>query len=340
MKILLYTENEKILSKSGLGKAIKHQMNALDAVNIEYTTNPKDNYDIAHINFYGLKSYMLAKKLKKQGKKIIYHAHSTEEDFRNSFIFSNQISKLFKKWLIKCYTLGDAIITPTEYSKKLLKSYGIKNDIYVVSNGVELKNFEQDKEKGEEFRRKYDFKKEDKVIVGIGLYIERKGIIDFVELAKKMKDYKFIWFGYSPLIFSRKKVRKAVKTKLDNLIFAGYVEQETICKALNGCDVYIAPTFEETEGITIIEAASCKTNMIVRDIPVFKGWLEDEKNVYMAKDIQEFENKIKKIISGKLPSLVDEAYNIANERKSENIGEKLKNVYEEVLGQKEYKMKK
>ena len=340
MKILLYTENEKILSKSGLGKAIKHQMNALDAVNIEYTTNPKDNYDIAHINFYGLKSYMLAKKLKKQGKKIVYHAHSTEEDFRNSFIFSNQISKLFKKWLIKCYTLGDAIITPTEYSKKLLKSYGIKNDIYVVSNGVELKNFEQDKEKGEEFRRKYDFKKEDKVIVGIGLYIERKGIIDFVELAKKMKDYKFIWFGYSPLIFSRKKVRKAVKTKLDNLIFAGYVEQETICKALNGCDVYIAPTFEETEGITIIEAASCKTNMIVRDIPVFKGWLEDEKNVYMAKDIQEFENKIKKIISGKLPSLVDEAYNIANERKSENIGEKLKNVYEEVLGQKEYKMKK
>ena len=340
MKILLYTENEKILSKSGLGKAIKHQMNALDAVNIEYTTNPKDNYDIAHINFYGLKSYMLAKKLKKQGKKIVYHAHSTEEDFRNSFIFSNQISKLFKKWLIKCYTLGDAIITPTEYSKKLLKSYGIKNDIYVVSNGVELKNFEQDKEKGEEFRRKYDFKKEDKVIVGIGLYIERKGIIDFVELAKKMKDYKFIWFGYSPLMFSRKKVRKAVKTKLDNLIFAGYVEQETICKALNGCDVYIAPTFEETEGITIIEAASCKTNMVVRDIPVFKGWLEDEKNVYMAKDIQEFENKIKKIISGKLPSLVDEAYNIANERKSENIGEKLKDVYEEVLGQKEYKMKK
>lgn len=340
MKILLYTENEKILSKSGLGKAIKHQMNALDAVNIEYTTNPKDNYDLAHINFYGLKSYMLAKKLKKQGKKIVYHAHSTEEDFRNSFIFSNQISKLFKKWLIKCYTLGDAIITPTEYSKKLLKSYGIKNDIYVVSNGVELKNFEQDKEKGEEFRRKYDFKKEDKVIVGIGLYIERKGIIDFVELAKKMKGYKFIWFGYSPLIFSRKKVRKAVKTKLDNLIFAGYVEQETICKALNGCDVYIAPTFEETEGITIIEAASCKTNMVVRDIPVFKGWLEDEKNVYMAKDIQEFENKIKKIIRGKLPSLVDEAYNIANERKSENIGEKLKDVYEEVLGQKEYKMKK
>lgn len=328
MKVLLYTENEKILSKSGLGKAIKHQMNALKAVNIEYTTNPKDDFDIAHINFYGLKSYRLAKKLKKQGKKIVYHAHSTEEDFRNSFIFSNQVSKLFKKWLIKCYTLGDAIITPTEYSKKLLQSYGIKNDIYVVSNGVELKNFGHDEKAGREFRKKYNFKKEDKIIVGIGLYIERKGIIDFVELAKQMPKYKFIWFGYSPLIFSRKNVRKAVSTKLDNLIFAGYVEQETICQALNGCDVYIAPTYEETEGITIIEAASCKTNMVVRDIPVFDGWLVDGKNVYMARNVNEFKNKIEEIVSGELPSLVQEAYNIAEERKSENIGEKLKNVYQ------------
>lgn len=328
MKVLLYTENEKILSKSGLGKAIKHQMNALKAVNIEYTTNPKDDFDIAHINFYGLKSYRLAKKLKKQGKKIVYHAHSTEEDFRNSFIFSNQVSKLFKKWLIKCYTLGDAIITPTEYSKKLLQSYGIKNDIYVISNGVELKNFGHNEKAGREFRKKYNFKKEDKIIVGIGLYIERKGIIDFVELAKQMPKYKFIWFGYSPLIFSRKNVRKAVSTKLDNLIFAGYVEQETICQALNGCDVYIAPTYEETEGITIIEAASCKTNMVVRDIPVFDGWLVDGKNVYMARNVNEFKNKIEEIVSGELPSLIQEAYNIAEERKSENIGEKLKNVYQ------------
>ena len=331
MKVLLYTENEKIISKSGLGKAIKHQMNALKAVNIEYTTNPKDDFDIAHINFYGLKSYRLAKKLKKQGKKIVYHAHSTEEDFRNSFIFSNQVSKLFKKWLIKCYTLGDAIITPTEYSKKLLKSYGIKNDIYVVSNGVELKNFEHDEKVGREFRKKYNFKKEDKIIVGIGLYIERKGIIDFVELAKQMPEYKFIWFGYSPLIFSRKNVRKAVNTKLNNLIFAGYVEQDTICQALNGCDVYIAPTYEETEGITIIEAASCKTNMVVRDIPVFDGWLFDGKNVYMARNVSEFKNKIEEIVNGELPSLAQEAYSIAKERKSENIGEKLKKVYQSCL---------
>ena len=69
MKVLLYTENEKALSKSGLGKAIKHQINALKENNIDYTTNPHDNYDIVHINFYGPKSYALAKKAKKWVKK-------------------------------------------------------------------------------------------------------------------------------------------------------------------------------------------------------------------------------------------------------------------------------
>ena len=74
MKVLLYTEGEKMFSKSGLGKAIKHQMRALDYEGVEYTTNLKDDYDIVHINFYGPKSYFLAKKARKKGKKVVYHA--------------------------------------------------------------------------------------------------------------------------------------------------------------------------------------------------------------------------------------------------------------------------
>ena len=32
--VLLYTEGEKVIGKSGLGKAIKHQMIALDEENV------------------------------------------------------------------------------------------------------------------------------------------------------------------------------------------------------------------------------------------------------------------------------------------------------------------
>ncbi len=335
MKVLLYTEKEKLCRKSGLGKAIRHQMQALRLMGIPYTTNPKDDFDILHINTYFPASYELVCKSKKEGKKIVYHAHSTEEDFRNGFVFCKQVSPLFKKWLIRCYSLGDVIVTPTPYSKKLLEGYGIKRKIYVISNGIELEKFKQDKIAGKKFRETYGYKSTDKVIIGIGLYIERKGIVDFVELAKRMPDYKFIWFGYSPLTAATKNVRKAVKTKLDNLIFAGYVESEMISMAMNGCDLYIFPTLEETEGIPIVEACACKCKALIRDIPVFDDWLEEGVNVYKAKTLDEFEDKARKIINGELPDLTEEAYKIAVERDLNIIGKKLKAVYEYVTQGKE-----
>ena len=331
MKVLLYTEGEKMTSNSGLGKAIKHQMKALESANVEYTTNLKDDYDIIHINFYGPRSYHLAKKAHRKGKKVVYHAHSTEEDFRSGFIFCKQLAPLFKRWLIKCYSLGDVIVTPTPYSKRLLEGYGIKKKIYAISNGIELDLFKKDEAAGERFRKEYNYKKEDKVIIGIGLYITRKGIVDFVELAKRMPEYKFIWFGYSPLAAATEDVRKAVNTKLDNLVFAGYVKQQVIKDAMNGCDVYLFPTYEETEGIPIIEACACKTTAIIRDIPIFEEMLEDGKNVYKAKTVDEFEEKIRGVITGKLKKVGENAYKVAEERDIKKVGEQLKKVYEDVL---------
>lgn len=332
MKVLLYTENERVVGKSGLGKAIKHQMKALELAGVEYTLDKKSkDYDILHINTYFPASYLMVKKAKKQGKRIVYHAHSTEEDYRNGFILAKQTSKLFKKWLVRCYKMGDIIVTPTEYSKKLLDGYGMNRKIYAISNGIEIGKFKRDKKAGEMFRKTYGFSKEDKVIIGIGLYIERKGIVDFVELAKRMPEYKFIWFGYSPLAVATKEVQKAVRTKLDNLIFAGYVEPEMIIGAMSGCDLYLFPTFEETEGIPAIEACACKCKALIRDIPVFDGWLEDGVNIYKAKDIDEFQEKIPKIINGELPNLTDAAYKVAVDRSLEVVGKKLKSVYEEVM---------
>lgn len=104
-----------------------------------------------------------------------------------------------------------------------------------------------------------------------------------------------------------------------------------IKEAMNGCDVYLFPTFEETEGIPIIEACACQTNAIIRDIPIFEEWLKDGENVYKAKNVDEFEIKIKKLLNGELPKIGKKSYEVAEERDIKKIGEQLKQVYEEVL---------
>ena len=53
-----------------------------------------DTYDILHINTVGMTSLPLIIKTHMDNKPVIYHAHSTEEDFKNSIILSNQIIML------------------------------------------------------------------------------------------------------------------------------------------------------------------------------------------------------------------------------------------------------
>lgn len=334
MKILIYNEDYQTVKESGVGKAIDHQKKALELAGVSYTLNSKDDYDICHINTVFPKSASFAKNAKKAGKKVVYHGHSTEEDFKNSFIFSNQIAPFFKKWLIHCYKKGDLILTPTVYSKKILESYNMDRKIEVVSNGIDLDFWKEDKKDRENFYQRYGLDKNKKSIISVGLFIERKGILDFVDLAKKLPQYEFVWFGELNLKLVPEKIRKAVKTDLNNLHFPGYVDQNLLREAYSGSDLYIFPTFEETEGIVLLEALSTKADIIIRDIEIYKN-LKEGENIYKAKDIDEFYKKIKWILEGKLPSLKEKAYLLAKEKSLENVGERLKKIYEQLLEREE-----
>lgn len=334
MKVLLHSDKMKQIEKSGVGRAIKHQMKALELNNVEYTLDPKEDYDIIHINTIFPESYLIGKKAKRMGKKVIFHAHSTEEDFKNSFILSNQVAPAFKVWLKKVYSSADLVLTPTPYSKKLLENYNLGKPIVDISNGIELEFFKKDIEAGNKFRESFGFSKDDKIIIAVGLYIERKGILDFVEMAKKLKDYKFVWFGYTNLNTVPLKIKEAVETKLDNLYFPGYVEREILKGAYSSADLFWFPTLEETEGIVLLEALAMKIPVLIRDIPIYEDWLEDGKNVYKASNMMEFEEKIREIVEKRLPDLTEEGYKIAKDRDIKIIGSKLKQIYEDVLNGK------
>ena len=330
MKVLLHTGKFKEVQKSGVGRAIIHQMKALDLVHIPYTTDVNDDFDIVHINTIFPESLILAKKCKKKGKKVVFHAHSTEEDFRNSFKLSNAVSPIFKQWLKSCYGSADILITPTEYSKKLLENYDLGKEIVAISNGIDLDFFDRNKCNPKEFRKKYGFASDDKVIMSVGLYIERKGILDFLELARRMPEYKFIWFGYTKPALIPENISRAIKNKPENVLFPGYVDSSELREAYAGCDLYIFPTKEETEGIVLLEALAMKTKTIVSDIPIYDS-LKDGVNIYKAKGVDEFERKIKSIISGEALDLTGEGYKLAKDREIKKIGLKLKKVYEKVL---------
>lgn len=331
MKILLYSDMLDKIGKSGLGQAIHHQQKALELAGVDYTFDPEDTFDILHINTYFLHSYLFVKKCVGKGIPVIYHAHSTMEDFRNSFKFSNLIAPVFKTWLVNCYRTADVLITPTEYSRRILKSYGLKQDIYAVSNGIDVSSFARQPNAREVFCKKYGFSNNDFIVMGVGLFIARKGILDFINLAKKMPDIQFIWFGETDFKLIPQYIQAAIINHPKNLNFAGYVPNAEIKTAMQACNVFFMPTYEETEGIPVLEACACGTPAVIRDIPVFNPWLEDKKHVYKGKSLGEFAHLIRGIQSGTLRDLSAQAYEVAAERDLAIIGARLKNIYRSVL---------
>jgi 1,2-diacylglycerol-3-alpha-glucose alpha-1,2-glucosyltransferase len=331
MKVLLYFEGQETIKKSGIGRALKHQQKALSLVNVETTTNPHDDYDLLHINTIYLGSNKMVKAARKAKKPVVYHAHSTKEDFRNSFIGSNQFAWLFKAWIKHLYKKGDVIITPTPYSKRLLESYGIKNKICAISNGIDLTRFKKDLNKEAIFRQKYNIDANKKVIVSVGLWLQRKGILDFMEVAKKLPEYQFIWFGETPLASIPGKIVHAVKNPPANVIMAGYVTGDVLEGAFSGADAFFFPSYEETEGIVILEAMASSQTVIARNIPVYSPWLIDKMNCYLGFNNDEFVDLITKVVTKQYPSTGESALKTVKERDLSIIGSRLVEAYNEAI---------
>lgn len=329
MKVLLYFEGENFIAKSGIGRALKHQKKALELAGVEYTTDVMDSYDILHINTVGVTSPLVIAQAHALGKKVVYHAHSTEEDFRNSFILSNQIAPLFKQHLINMYQMADVIITPTPYSKSLLENYGLEKPIYAVSNGIDLTRYFKDVEKEKTFRSYFHLGPNDKVVVSAGLYLKRKGILDFMEVARMMPEVTFIWFGSTPRIALSSEVKKAIDDHPVNVRLPGYLKGPGFEGAFSGADAFFFPSLEETEGIVVLEALASKQKVVVRDIGVYQGWLKHEYNCLMGKDNHEFVSHLRTIFNQQYSNeFIENAYQTAQDRSLDKIGEQLKTIYQ------------
>ena len=95
MKVYIYKGGQSLVAKSGVGSAIRHQEKMLRAAGVTVTDVWKEA-DVVQINTVLPDSPLVARRARRQGKKVVYYGHSTMEDFKNSFIGSNLAAPLFK----------------------------------------------------------------------------------------------------------------------------------------------------------------------------------------------------------------------------------------------------
>ena len=328
MKVCIYGSLRSLVRRSGVGRAMEHQKSILTKAGMEVTEHLDKTVHAVHINTVFPDSVTACLWAKLHHKFVVYYAHSTMEDFRNSFKGSNLFAYLFCKWIRFCYNLGDVIVTPTEYSRKLLLQYGMKKPVYAVSNGIDTDYYCSLAAGRNRFRKKYHLSEEEKVVVSVGHYIERKGILQFIELARELPHITFFWFGYTSLSLVPAKIKEAIRHKPENLRMPGYISKEALREAYQGCDLFCFMSFEETEGIAVLEALACGIPALLRDIPVYAGWLKDGVHVYKAVSEEQFQERTLEILNREIPDLTRQGREAARERNFEEIGKRLSKIYE------------
>ncbi len=77
----------------------------------------------------------------------------------------------------------------------------------------------------------------------------------------------------------------------------------------------------------VLEALSCEIPVLLRDIPVYEGWLENRADVYKGSSQAEFERLISQILEGELPDLTSQGRMRAMERDVFHQAGKLYRLY-------------
>ncbi|MCX4370659.1 MAG: glycosyltransferase family 4 protein [Dysosmobacter sp.] len=327
MKIYIYSGGEKLVGRSGVGQAIRHQRECLRRSGVPTTDRWTQDAAAVHVNTILPDSVFAALGAKLRGRKVIWYGHSTMEDFRSSFKGSNALAPLFKRWITFCYSLGDVVLTPTEYSKQLLEGYGLKKPVYSISNGVDTGFFKPNSAARAAFRARYGLGREEKVVVSVGHTIARKGVTEFLDLAERLPDVRFIWFGWTNPKLIPQEIAQAIQHAPANVLFPGYVDREKLREAYQGADVFAFLSHEETEGIVVLEALACGIPTVLRDIPVYGGWLQDGENVYKTSDNDGFQRIVSDLLDGTLRDITSAGRAVAESRSLEQVGKCLKEIY-------------
>ncbi|MFO8033672.1 MAG: glycosyltransferase [Candidatus Bipolaricaulota bacterium] len=334
MKVLLYVEAPRLLKNSGVGRALEHQKRALDYAGVEWTTDDTTPVDVAHFNTVGPGAQLALNRCRRNGIPVVYSTHTTREDFRNSMSFSNVLAPIVG-WRVKSlYSSADQLICPSEYAMGVVREHGVEAPAQVISNGVDTEHFRYDSERADAFLKEYRHSKP--LILSVGLPFKRKGVTDFCEVAESLPDYNFIWLGARMMRVLPREVRRVLTDPPANVLFPGYVPDELIVGAYSACDVFFFPTYEENEGIVVLEALSTERPILLRDIPVYQGWMQDGVNCRKARDNREFAKLLREMVERpeEARELGARGRATAQERDLHVVGEKLKALYSSLLDRK------
>lgn len=181
------------------------------------------------------------------------------------------------KWYIKKFyqTASYLVVVNPIFIDPLVKM-GIKKErIKFIPNFVDESKFTITESRSA-IRKSWKFKRF--TVLGVGQVQHRKGVLDFIETAKRLPNLDFVWaggFSFKGLTAGYEELKEVMENPPANVRFLGIIPREKMKELYHGCDLFFLPSFDELMPMSVLEAAVCNKPILLRDLelyqPVFHG---------------------------------------------------------------------
>ena len=261
--------------------------------NFEILIDSNKKCDINHFHTIELKNYF--KMMDKSKNCNVMYVHFLPETLDGSIKLPWPAFDIFKQYVISFYKQADYLIVVNPIFINSLVNIGIKREkIFYIPNYVSGDKFYK-KEKDEiiKIKEKYNIPKDKFTVLGVGQVQTRKGVLDFVEVAKMLPDIEFVWaggFSFGAITDGYKDLEKLVKNPPKNVKFLGIVPREEMNDVYNMADILFVPSYHELFPMAILEAINLDKPLLVRDLELYKDILFEK--YYKAN----FNDKFKELI--------------------------------------------
>lgn len=280
------------------------------------------NFDLVHFN--GLSYWFLKKNLIKTPKVTTIHHSIADNSLRGDFKFfkllNNSEENLFMLLIERrCIHDSDKLICVSEFTKnQIVNNYNTDiGKIKVIYQGVNPNN--RDFSSSDLRKLKKDLKLKEIVILFVGRVDDsRKGLNSLIRAFKHIQNC----VDASLLVVGKGNYNKSLKLakslKIDEkVVFTGFVDEETLYKYYNLCDVYVCPSFLEGFGLTIVEAILAGKPVVANKVGSIPELIIDKYNGILVDpgDIEVLSHAI-------IDCIVDECLIWDGEKREEFIKEK------------------
>lgn len=261
----------------GVGAATIEQINLLKDRCGDYfeVLENKGRGDILHVHTIDPRSSMRARFSKVP---VVMHVHFIPETLEGSIKLPKFAARFYNKYVINTYRKATNIVVVNPIFIKDLDRYGIvKERVTYIPNFVNEETFFAVPAAAKaQIREKYGIAKDAFVVLGVGQVQTRKGVLDFVEVAKRLPAVQFVWaggFSFGKITDGYEQLKKVIENPPKNVRFLGIINRSEMNDIYNMTDVFFMPSYNELFPMAILESCSAGVAMLLRDLELYEDIL-------------------------------------------------------------------